>query len=591
MKPSGRRRHEISIHKSPIGIAGLDEITEGGLPQGGVTIIEGTAGAGKTLLALQMLVHGVREHGEPGIFVAFEEESARIKANAASFGWDLPALQQKKLFFLDAQPDLDVVQSGAIDLGGLLTALDSKVAEMRARRIVFDAIDVVLSMLDNPAAERLELSRLRQWIMAKRLTGVITSKGGPVGSGRRRKGILQFMSDCAVSLEHGLVQGVSHRNVRVQKYRGSSFHENSTPFVIGASGFEVARVTSDHAVRPAVTTERVSSGIEPLDSMLGGGFFRGAGILVTGSPGTAKTTLGGAFAEAACERGESTLMVSFDSASEEVVRNLSSVGIRLQRFLDHRPHRGLHRPHRGLLGMAYARGLDGNAETHLVQIQALVRQQRARCLVIDPISALLTAGNEARAQGAAKRLLDWAKAEGLTVFSTSLLESAASDIEGSPLEVSTIADTWIHLNYLVRAGERNRALTIVKSRGTAHSNQVRELILGADGISLAEAYSAGGEVLLGTMRREREHAVEAERLAAARVEQLNRLRLANEETELRTRLAALRRQLEDKRVELKGAALDLKSRRDAMTRAQSERLALRGVRPRGVRRKRSALSR
>jgi len=272
-------------------------------------------------------------------------------------------------------------------------------------------------------------------------------------------------------------------------------------------------------------------------------------------------------------------------------RNLSSVGIRLQRFLDHRPHRGLHRPHRGLLGMAYARGLDGNAETHLVQIQALVRQQRARCLVIDPISALLTAGNEARAQGAAKRLLDWAKAEGLTVFSTSLLESAASDIEGSPLEVSTIADTWIHLNYLVRAGERNRALTIVKSRGTAHSNQVRELILGADGISLAEAYSAGGEVLLGTMRREREHAVEAERLAAARVEQLNRLRLANEETELRTRLAALRRQLEDKRVELKGAALDLKSRRDAMTRAQSERLALRGVRPRGVRRKRSALSR
>jgi circadian clock protein KaiC len=529
--------------KAPTGIIGFDEMTAGGLPRGRTTLLVGGPGSGKTILALQFLVHGALQDEEPGIFVAFEETSGRIAENAASFGWQLDKLLSKnELFFLDAQPTPDLVQSGDFDLCAMLAALESQVEEMGARRIVFDALDIVLALLPDQMARRREIYRLHSWLLERELTGLITAKAGTDGTNAMHQepfGFMQFMVDCGVILSHNLVLGVSQRNLRVQKYRGSGFDENESPFLIGKNGIELALARTLVRVDARVTSERVSSGVERLDTMLGGGYYRGANVLITGFPGTAKTTLGGAFTEAACRRGERTMFVSFDSDGSEVIRNLASVGIHLGPYVEN-----------GCLRVISARTITGSAETYLGRIKTLAQQHEARCVVIDPISTLSKSGNELTAHSVAERLIDWSKAEGITLMCTSLLDEMASQNEGgSPLKISTLADTWIHLNYLVQAGERNRGMSIIKSRGTAHSNQVRELILGNEGVTLADTYTAGGEVLMGTMRWEKES---AERVAIEVAEvagKLKRVRLDAEEAELEVRLKSVQTELVAKQVE------------------------------------------
>lgn len=521
-----------TLPKSPTGIAGLDAMTGGGLPTGRVTLIEGGPGAGKTALALQSLVNGARQFNEPGIFVAFEESAARIKAHAATFGWDLPALQRQKLFFLDAKPAPDLVQAGAFDLGGLLAAIDAKARQMRARRIVFDALDVVLTLLNDAEAERREVYRLHEWLLDRGLTAVITAKA-VAGDLSAPASQLQFMVDCAMVLSHDEVDGVSQRGLRILKYRGSAFSENRSPLVIGPQGVEVAglrRLAGDYQ---AVASERVSSGIARLDTMLDGGYHRGASVLITGAPGTAKTTLCGAFLEAACRRGERAMLVSFDSAAGEIVRNLASVSIHLDR------HR-----RRGLLRVASARAGAGSAEVHFSDIKRMAMAQGARCLVVDPLSALSKQGNQLTAPGIVERLTDWAKAQGITLMCTSLLDGPLPDAERSPLQISTIADTWLHLNYLVNGGERNRALTIIKSRGTAHSNQVRELVLDRTGVTLADVFTEGGAVLMGALRWQKEQEV----LAARQREAADSRRRVSELDQRAARLSA-RRELLDRALE------------------------------------------
>jgi circadian clock protein KaiC len=557
---------EVALTKSPTGILGLDAVTHGGLPHGRCTLVEGGPGSGKSVLALQTLVYGARVLGEPGIFVAFEEEAERIVANASSFGWNLPALQGQNLFFLDAQPSHALVLSGGFDLGGLLAALDAKIAEMGATRIVFDALDVVLSLFDDIGAARREIHRLHAWMNAHQLTTIITSKADPAGGWRQAAGFTQFMVDCAITLEHRTIDGVSQRRLQVVKYRGSDFDENETPMIIGPNGIDVAYIEA--SLRAPVTEERVSTGVERLDTMLGGGYYRGASVLITGSPGTAKTTLCAAFCEAACLRSEPTLYVSFDSAAPELIRNVASVGIRLERFIGEGPGtRG-----RGLLRIIYARALSGSAETHLMAIRQAAREHRARCVVVDPISALGKGGNLHSGQGVVERLIDWAKTEGITVVCTSLLDESMPETEGTPMQVSTIADTWIHLSYTVRSGERNRGLTIVKSRGTAHSNQVRELVLGNGQITLADAYTSGGDVLMGTLRWEREQADAAARRGSERAREQVRLELAAEEADLLARLSSLQHLLEAKRARMVALEQDVDDARVAEVQEQAERL-------------------
>ncbi|MGO8854281.1 MAG: circadian clock protein KaiC [Steroidobacteraceae bacterium] len=556
--------------KTPTGITGFDAITGGGLPRGRTTLLVGGAGSGKTIFALQFLVHGAQNCKESGIFVAFEETSKRLLANAESFGWKLARLRRGQLFFVDAQPMPDAVQSGDFDFSGMLAALELKTRTMKARRIVFDALDVVLALLPNAAAQRREVYRLHEWLLAHELTCLITLKADldeTSGISRQSFGFMQFMVDCAVILNHCVVLGVSQRNLRVLKYRGSRFDENESPFLIGKAGLEVAVTSTPGRVGANVINERVSSGVERLDTMLGGGYYRGASVLITGLPGTAKTTLAGAFAEAACRRGEPTLFVIVDSDVTEVIRNLASVGIRLDRYVKNR-----------CLRMISASTISGSAETYLVRIKSLAREHGARCLVIDPVSTLSKSGNELTAHSVAERLMDWSKADGTTLVCTSLLDEMSGLKEGgSPLQLSPLADTWIHLNYLVQAGERNRGLSIIKSRGTAHSNQVRELILSDAGVTLTDAYTAGGEVLMGTMRWEKERAERAASETNEAAAKLKRVRLDAEEAELEVRLKSLQVELVAKQVEKALLVHSTQSREGELSRGRTEMKELRGA--------------
>ena len=557
--------------KALSGIAGFDEITGGGLPHGRTTLLVGGPGSGKTVFALQFLAHGAWEGKEPGIFVAFEESSKRIVANAESFGWKLSELQRKKkLFFLDAQPLPNLVQSGDFDIDGMLAALEVKAREMGAKRIVFDALDVVLALLPDLAAERREIYRLHAWLLARELTGIITLKSAANETNsisQQPFGFMQFMVDCAVILKHSVVLGVSQRSLRVQKYRGSGFDEDESSFLIGNSGFDVAIAHTLTRAEVKVSNERVSSGIERLDTMLGGGYYRGASVLITGFSGTAKTTLSGAFTEAACRRGERTLFVCFDTNRTEVIRNLLSVGIHLDRYLKNR-----------ILRVISARAITGSAETYLVRIKALAKEHGARCVVIDPVSAWSKSGNDLSTQNVADRLIDWAKGDGTTLVCTSLLDEMSGQVEGSTqLQISALVDTWIHLNYLMQAGERNRGLSIVKSRGTTHSNQLRELILSDAGVTLADTYTAGGEVLMGTLRWEKERAERVVHEAAEVAAKLKTVKLNAEEAELEVRLKSLQTELVAKQVEKALLLRTTQSDKGELSRGRTEMKELRGA--------------
>ena len=546
-------------------------MTGGGFPSGRTTLLAGGPGSGKTILSLQFLVHGAIKCEAPGIFVAFEESSARIISNSVGFGWQLPQLlANNKMYFVDAQPAADLVLSGIFDLSGMLAALEAQVAAMGAKRIVIDAIDIVLALLPDATSKRREIYRLHDWLLKHELTAIVTAKTDESDAGSlmpQAFGFMQFMVDCSVLLNHSVVLGVSQRNLRVQKYRGSAFDENESPFLISKNGFEVAVARSLGDVDANVTNERVSSGVERLDNMLGGGYYRGASILITGFPGTAKTTLSGAFAEAACRRGERTMFVSFDSDGSEVVRNLASVGIRLQPYIEN-----------GCLSIISARTITGSAETYLVRIKLLAQEHAARCLVIDPVSTLSKSGNELTAHSVAERLIDWAKSQGATMVCTSLLDEMASQSEGgSPLQISTLADTWIHLNYLVQAGERNRGISIIKSRGTAHSNQVRELVLSDAGVTLADTYTAGGEVLMGTMRWEKESAERVAAEVAQVAAKLKQVQLDAEEAELEVRLKSVQTELVAKQLEKTLLSHTRDSRERELARGRSRMAELRGA--------------
>lgn len=537
------------IEKAPTCIDGFDEITGGGIPKGRVTLLVGGPGAGKTVFALETLVNGATKHREPAIFVAFEESSRQIVANAATFGWDIEKLEREKLFFLDARLSPSVVQAGEFDLGGILAGVADKAREMGATRVVFDGIDVLLTLLDDPGAERREMYRIYEWLQAQGLTGLITAKAAEADRPTtERYAFMQFMVDCVVLFSHRLMDRVSIRTVRIMKYRGSSFSEAEFPLIISRDGIHVSTFVAK-SLELEASTERISTGIPRLDTMLGGGYYRGAGVLISGAPGTAKTTLSAACAAATCAMGECALVVTFDEGASQYVRNLRSVGIELQQYLDD-----------GRLIIKSVRTESQGAEEHLLAIKAMLDELNPSVLVIDPISALAKTGGHVAATHASVRIMDMAKGRGITTIVTSLLASDDPDTETTSTQISTIADTWIHLAYLVKGGERNRTITIVKSRGMKHSSQVRELILSDAGVSLTDVYSAGGEVLVGTARWEREQEVkEAERRRLSESRR-KRTQLALAHAETIARISALQRELETHKEELEAAEREERER-------------------------------
>jgi circadian clock protein KaiC len=549
------------VTKTLTGIRGFDEITDGGLPRGRTTLVMGGPGCGKTVFALQALINGANQSKEAGIFVAFEESTRQIIANAATFGWDLPELEKKKLFFLDARLAPEVVKAGEFDLAGMLSVLRAKAEEIHATRIVFDGIDVLLSLLDDPVAERREIYRIRDWLSQTGLTCIITQKVGPI-DGDQRYSFLQFMVDCVVILRHTVVDGSVFRNLRVMKYRGSGFAGDEFPITLTAQGLQLTN-RGPTELQYDVTDERVSSGLPRLDNMLQGGYYRGSNVLISGAPGTAKSTLAGLFAAAACERGERTLYVSFDEGAAQIVRNLRSVGIKLASHVKS-----------GLLKVYSTRTRGPNIEDQFGTLRAKVREFQPRCVVIDPLSALSTKHAHVASADAAQQFLDFLKGEGITVVNTSVMDGISAD-EATANGISTIADTWIHVSYLVQDGERNRALTIVKSRGSGHSNQVRELTLSDEGVSLTDVFVAQGKVLMGVARWEWEQEEEAGTRRVKVAAELKRLQLQLAQAEAAARLQVVQVEMEARSAEI---ALLADATGSASTLVTTDRAVLRRMR-------------
>ena len=523
--------------KLPTGIEGFDAMSGGGLPRHRTSLLIGGPGAGKTVFALQCLVNGARQQ-TPGIFVAFEESPAQLIANGSSFDWGLASLPARQLFFFDAHLSPTLVKAGEFDLTAMLAMLAAKKKEIGAEWIVFDGIDVLLTVLQDPAAEMREIYRLRDWLAENGLTAILTAKLDGQSAQAARYGFLQFMVDCVVRLERRQEDRIAAQSIQITKYRGSGYAASEYPMSFGKSGVAVDAAVAME-LRHEASSERITAGFERLDAMLGGGVFRGSSTLITGAPGTSKTTLSGKFAEAACRRGERTLFVSYDEAADQIVRNLSSVGIELKAHLKS-----------GLLRMYSARTEAIGAEEQLSKLASLIREHRPQCMVIDPLTAIAKAGSPGAARTVATRLINLVKEAGISLFVTALSDAEDTRAESTALEISTIADTWIHLSYLVLGGERNRALTVVKSRGTAHSNQVRELILGKSGPTLADVYSAGGDVLMGTRRWEKEAEESAKKIRQRSEFDYKQRELQFAEANTSAQIRALQMDLQRQRAEL-----------------------------------------
>lgn len=560
-----KRADPQPLAKIATGIEGFDALSGGGLPRNRTTLVMGGPGSGKTVFSLQALVNAARQRGESGIFVAFEERGREIMANAATFDWGLPALAEKQIYILDAHLSPTVVQSGEFDLSGILAILKAKQAAMHAGWIVFDGIDVLLTLLRDPIVEMREIYRIRDWLADNELTAIITAKMDSQTAAVVNYGFMQFMVDCVIRFDRRLEYGVPAHRLQVTKYRGSDFASGEFPLSFGRSGIEVAAPEPPEIIHEA-STERVSAGIERFDAMLGGGLFRGSSTLITGAPGTSKTTLIGKFAETACQRGERTLFVSFDEGADQILRNLSSVGIDLQAHVQS-----------GLLRMYSGRTEARSAEEHLIKLRALIRDHQPRCMVIDPLSAMAKAGGIGAARAVANRLIHLMKDSKITVVISALIEGNDPQAEATDLQISTIADTWIHLSYLVRSGERNRALTIVKSRGTWHSNQVRELVLSEAGPMLTDVYSAGGEVLMGTLRWEKEAEENARQQQRQAEFEHKQRELEFAEADTRARIKALELDLQRQQAELALYTLDGEARVLSSSEREHELRRMRGA--------------
>jgi circadian clock protein KaiC len=535
----------VELAKCPTGITGLDEITNGGIPRGRPTLICGSAGCGKTLFGIEFLVRGV-EQGEPGVFVAFEERPEELAQNVTSLGFDLQKLQkQKKLFVEYIHVDrAEIDETGEYDLDGLFFRLGDAIDTVGAKRVVLDTLETLFSGFSNQAVLRAELRRLFRWLKDRNVTAIITAERGD--GALTRQGLEEYVSDCVIVLDHRLVDQVATRRLRVVKYRGTSHGTNEYPFLIDQSGIDVLPITSIGLSHEA-STERVNTGIPDLDAMLGGGIYRGSTVLISGTAGAGKSSVSAHFAKASCERGERCLLFAYEESPQQIVRNMKTIGVDLSPYLKN-----------GTLRCIAARPTTFGLEMHLATIHKAVRDFSPRLLVVDPITNFFTIADPKEVKAMLMRLVDFLKVEQITGVFTSLTTGGHA-LEATEAGVSSLIDTWLLLRDIESNGERTRAMYVLKSRGTAHSNQMREFLFSSTGIRLVQPYFGMEGVLTGSARV----AQEAKESAAA--------------TERREDIARKRRAIERRRqtleAQIAGLHEEMSAETDELERLMSEERA------------------
>jgi circadian clock protein KaiC len=519
-----------SLPKAPTGVAGLDEITFGGLPRGRPTLVCGSAGCGKTLLAMEFLVRGATQFGEPGAYITFEESEEELAQNVRSLGFDVDRLvAEGKLAFDYVHVDRrEIEETGDYDLDGLFVRLDLAIRSVGARRVVLDTIESLFGGFSNMALLRSELRRLFRWLKDRDVTAVITGERG--GATLTRQGLEEYVSDCVILLDHRVDEQISTRRLRVVKYRGTSHGTNEYPFLIDERGISVLPVTS-LGLSHAVSRERVATGVPGLDTMLGGqGYYRGSSILVSGTAGSGKSTVAAHFANATCARGERCLFFAFEESRDQIVRNMRSVGIDLTKHLDS-----------GLLRLEASRPTLHGLEMHLAQIHRQVAQFRPHAVVVDPISNLGKSGHLLDASSMLLRLIDFLKDRQITALFVNLTANGQA-LESTETGVSSLIDTWLALRDIEAGGERNRGLYVIKSRGMKHSNQIREFVITSAGIDLLDVYVGPDGVLTGSLRASQEARERATALAREQEQTRRQRELAHRRAVLQAQIQALQQE-------------------------------------------------
>jgi len=524
--------------KCPTGIQGLDEITLGGLPHGRTTLVCGGAGCGKTLLGIEFLVRGALLHDEPGVFLAFEETAEELAENVRSLGFDLDDLIKKKKLTVDYIyiERSEIEETGEYDLEGLFIRLGYAIDSIGARRVVLDTLETLFSGLSNVAIVRSELRRLFRWLKEKGVTTIVTAERGD--GTLTRHGLEEYVADCVLSLDHRVAGQISTRRLRVVKYRGSTHATNEFPFLIDEGGISVLPITSLQLQHKA-SIERISSGVPALDVMLGGqGFFRGSSVLLSGTAGVGKTSLACHAVDACCQRGERCLYFAFEESEAQLFRNMRSIGLDLEPWVK-----------KGLLRFQVARPTMNGLEMHLTSIYKQVEAFQPHLVIVDPITSFLSSGTDAEASSMMIRLVDYLKSHQITALLTNL-NHAGSALEQTNVAISSLIDTWLLLQDLELNGERNRGLYILKSRGMAHSNQIREFLLTEKGIQLTEVYLGPEGVLTGSARLSQEAKEQATAEERRRAVEGKRETLARRQQALEAQIAVLQLQFQTDKEEM-----------------------------------------
>jgi circadian clock protein KaiC len=542
-------RRRPSLPKVSTGIQGLDELTGGGLPQGRPTLLCGSAGCGKTLLAMEFLVRGAVEFGEPGVFMAFEENTEELAKNFASLGYDLKALVAQKKLVLDFVhiERSEIEETGEYDLEGLFIRLGHAIDSIGARRVVLDTVETLFSGLSNTAILRAELRRLFRWLKERGVTAIITGERSETGL--THYGLEEYVADCVILLDHRVDGQIATRRLRIVKYRGSTHGTREYPFLIDEDGISVLPITSMWLTHEA-GAERVSSGVARLDAMMGGkGYYRGSSVLVSGTAGTGKTSLAAHFARAAVARGERCLWFAFEESSSQIIRNMRSIGIDLEPAV-----------RRGTLRFHAERPTIFGLQIHLVTIQKLVNQFRPRVVIIDPISNFAALGNEAEVKAMMTQMIDFLKMQRITALITSLTAGGAF-LESTEVGVSSLMDAWLLLRDVQNGAERNRVLHLVKSRGMPHSNQVREFLLTDHGVELCDVYvGPSGVLLTGSARDVLDRQEKAQSLVRQQETEGTKRALERKRQALEAQIAVLRAEFEVEQAEAERAIVQDQTR-------------------------------
>lgn len=564
------RHSPDTLKKCPSGIRGFDDVTGGGLPKGRPTLVAGAAGSGKTLLALEFLVRGAREYNEPGVFMAFEERADDLTRNASSLGFDLAGLVAAKKLIVDHVriERSEIQETGEYDLEGLFIRLGNSIDSVGAKRVVLDTLESLFSSLPNELILRAELRRLFSWLKEKGVTAIITAERGEETV--TRYGLEEYVADCVILLDNRVSDQISTRRLRIMKYRGSSHGTNEYPFLVAKTGIFLAPITAmrlDYAVRAG----RISSGIERLDAMLGRkGFYRGSSILLTGTPGTGKTSFAAQFAHAACARGEKVLYLAYEESREQIYRNMRSIGLDFSRW-----------DRKGLMTVHASRPTGLGIEAHLLTMHRMMDEVKPAVVVIDPVSNFSAAGSVTETIAMLARLIDYFKASGTTTLFTSLITKGATE-DATALGISSLMDTWIQLKDIETSGEHNRGLFILKSRGMAHSNQTREFLLTDRGIKILDVSVSAGVPLMGTARAIREESERAEAVTRSEEVQTRRRWVAQKRKEALARIASIEAELNAAEDELDKflSAEELRAKARSLARQEIGKMRMVDVSPR-----------